>query len=686
MAMTGRFDANFASFYEAVDKAVVQLKGFDAAAGTVSTSLSRMVDQFSGRQIISEATLIAKALDDVGGVARLTNSELAKIGPTMSEAAEKLRAYGQEVPANIQKYADASESAASATSDWSAATSAFTGVLGAFGVQLSIGAVVGFIKDIAAAAEELDKLHAKTGISVEALQTFERAGAAAGNTLTELSGAAVKLTENLASGNKSTLAALTELGIKADEFKDLPIYDQMIAISDALKKIPDPAKQVELAWELMGQKGTAILPTLKSDIEAVGHASTVMSQETVSAWATLSNNLKADAANLKATIGNTLIDLFGGWTANERAAKALSDQIDKIKTPEAFVELKAPEIPKNVNDIADGLEKSARGSMAANKETEAWEKTLEHMHETTFKLAMDHEKQWREETQKDLAAHNKTVIDGLNETQAAQAKYFDYLDKATLDSTDYQIKKIWERVNAEELAFKGTEDQRARYNAIVEAQADAETTAVMAALDKQVKATQDASQKEIDAINASNKPYYEKLDLIQQVIDKQNEATGVGPTGTVVGHRPGEPGSELFAGSSSPGSFAPNAPGVMGSFVGNTIEERLRALADEMARYPNTPINVSNLFAGLTGFGQGGSGDFGSGTPVMLHGREAIVPLDNQGSDLRFGGSAGQVGGAIAITINVTQPLGTPDQIARAVGDAQIAVLKGQGVRLPYGT
>jgi hypothetical protein len=42
-------------------------------------------------------------------------------------------------------------------------------------------------------------------------------------------------------------------------------------------------------------------------------------------------------------------------------------------------------------------------------------------------------------------------------------------------------------------------------------------------------------------------------------------------------------------------------------------------------------------------------------------------------------------GGGVVQHIYVTQPLGTPDAIARAVADAQIALMKGQGARLPYG-
>lgn len=43
-------------------------------------------------------------------------------------------------------------------------------------------------------------------------------------------------------------------------------------------------------------------------------------------------------------------------------------------------------------------------------------------------------------------------------------------------------------------------------------------------------------------------------------------------------------------------------------------------------------------------------------------------------------------GGGVNLTVNVTQPFGTPEAIARAVADAQVALMRGQGVRLPYGT
>lgn len=695
--MTGRFDANFTSFYDAVQRAVVELKGFDAATGQVNSSVNRMIDNFSGRKIMTEAAIMTEAVERIGGAAYLTADELQQVGAVASEAAAKFRAWGQDVPANIQKYADAAEAASKSTTDWGAATASFTGILGAFGVQLSIGAVVNFTKEIMSAAEELDKLHAKTGINVETLQRFQAAGDVAGNSLEQITGAAIKLTENLAGGKASTYEALDRLGIKAEEFQALPLEQKMLEISKALQTIPDPLDQVKIAFDLMGQKGVEVLPTLKSDIEKVGEAARVMSEQTTTFFANFSNTVKQHSTNARNAIAEFIEYAYGGWTRNERAAKALDDQLKSIGErtmpglSASFANLIPDAVPNEIDELNNKIDATAAASRQAKVDDEAWMKTMATLHEQTFKLAMDHEKQWREETQKDLAAHNKAVVDGLTQTKDAQQKYYDFLDKSTMDSTDYQIKKIWEKVNADELAFKGSEQQRAAYNKVVEELADAETAHIIAKANEAEAGKQAALQKGLDAevaaINKSEGTYLEHLDKIVAATAK-----AYGDISAIVGHRPGEPGSELHAGADIPNGAYPawwsGPTGAMGG--GGSVEQQLKLFLDTVAKYPGIVVNPSGLFTqnmSLPHFQGGGSGDFGSGTPAMLHGREAIVPLDNTGTDLRFGGEAGIVGGStINLTINITQPLGTPEAIARAVGDAQIALLKGQGVRLPYGT
>jgi hypothetical protein len=74
---------------------------------------------------------------------------------------------------------------------------------------------------------------------------------------------------------------------------------------------------------------------------------------------------------------------------------------------------------------------------------------------------------------------------------------------------------------------------------------------------------------------------------------------------------------------------------------------------------PDVPIGPR-----IPGFRDGGVGDFGAGTIVELHGKEAIVPLD---------GHSGGVGGAIYNTFHVN---GTAHDVARQIGDVLMNQLK----------
>src|SRR5580765_5491131 len=47
---------------------------------------------------------------------------------------------------------------------------------------------------------------------------------------------------------------------------------------------------------------------------------------------------------------------------------------------------------------------------ANKKATKEWDDLLTHLHQETFKLAMDHEKQWREESLKNMQRGNAAIL------------------------------------------------------------------------------------------------------------------------------------------------------------------------------------------------------------------------------------------------------------------------------------
>src|SRR5262245_45753854 len=105
MAITAKFVADFASFYDAINRAEVEVKGLETGAGRVEKSLTSMTDKFSGRKLIQDAALMEKAIDNVGGVTKLTEKELERAGQAAAEAAEKMKKLGIEVPPGLQKIA-----------------------------------------------------------------------------------------------------------------------------------------------------------------------------------------------------------------------------------------------------------------------------------------------------------------------------------------------------------------------------------------------------------------------------------------------------------------------------------------------------------------------------------------------------------------------------------------------------
>lgn len=118
MAISARFQADFSSFLDAVDKAQVKLVDLSKGASAVEGSLNRMVDNFSGRKLIQEAALMTIAVEKAGGISVLTARQLETVGAKAAEAAEKMAKLGYDVAPGLQKIIDATHGASEATGGW----------------------------------------------------------------------------------------------------------------------------------------------------------------------------------------------------------------------------------------------------------------------------------------------------------------------------------------------------------------------------------------------------------------------------------------------------------------------------------------------------------------------------------------------------------------------------------------
>lgn len=371
-----KFQADFSSFLQAINQADVKLADFGKGATKVEGSLNRMVDSFSGRKLIQEASLMTIAVEKAGGTATLTAREMEQLGNKVNEAAEKMRKLGYDVPAGMQKLADETKAATSAGEGFGSMMKSVNGVLGAFGLGLTITAVIGFARGLLDAADSLTKLHDKTGISIEGLERFQAAGDDAGNTIDEISDAILKMEDRLVGGDKAALGALARLGIQFSDIKSLSPEQQFVAISDALRKVQDPAEQVNIAIDLFGKSGAAVLPVLKRGFDDLKGSAVGMSRETVKALDDAGDSAGRFWRAVKTNLGEALADVMTLSLSSTRRLKSEFDAM--VESAERAAPKMAKVVPPGLPKDLDVLDKQWETNRAAlEKAAEAHKKAAE---------------------------------------------------------------------------------------------------------------------------------------------------------------------------------------------------------------------------------------------------------------------------------------------------------------------
>jgi len=296
MALSATFTANFSSFYAAVEKADLKLKDFGEGADKVGGRLNKMGDQFSGVKIVQEATLMARAVEEIGGVSKLTEKELARLGATAKEAVEKMKKMGIDVPKNLQDIADKTKTATKATNDW---IGPLTKVASAMGIAFSVDAVKDFIRSVFAAASAVKDLSDQWGVSTKAVQQWSAAAKASGVESETVGKSLQFLTANLAEGSTAYKALLANVGLSYDKLRQMPLEEAYKQVISAIGGITDETLQLDVALGLTGVSSKKMIGAIRDGFLEAADAQKYMSDETIkrleaaeAAWEKFGNNVK----------------------------------------------------------------------------------------------------------------------------------------------------------------------------------------------------------------------------------------------------------------------------------------------------------------------------------------------------------------------------------------------------------
>lgn len=156
-----------------------------------------------------------------------------------------------------------------------------SGAMGTLVPLLSGAGLVAMGKSAIDAADDMNDMAQRTGVSVEQLSRFKQAADASGTSIDAVGSALTKLNRNLASGNERAANALKSLGISAtDATGKLRSADQiMLDVANKFQSIQDPAQKAALATQLFGKSGADLIPLLNGGGDAIKNLSATMSTD-----------------------------------------------------------------------------------------------------------------------------------------------------------------------------------------------------------------------------------------------------------------------------------------------------------------------------------------------------------------------------------------------------------------------
>jgi hypothetical protein len=269
-------------------------EGTDAIVAT-KAGADKLVQSFSGDKLIAAAHRMVAAINEVGGAEKLTNAERDRTNALLDKAIQKYTALGQEAPtamkaleAETRRVEDATKKLAPATDSWGSSLGKVKDVIGALGVGLSIGAVVGFTKSIVSstldAAGALVDLSNKTGLSTETLQRMQFVAKQSGTDMGAFADAAFKMGVNVTEGTKKARDAAQDLGLNWQTLRNASPDQQFDMVVKALEAMVDPQRRNADAVALFGKGAKEVLPAIVDGYTKVAKEATVAGDAQVKAW------------------------------------------------------------------------------------------------------------------------------------------------------------------------------------------------------------------------------------------------------------------------------------------------------------------------------------------------------------------------------------------------------------------
>ena len=216
------------------------------------------------------------------------------------------------------------------------------GALAGLGAGVSVAGLAGLVKSSIDAADNLNKLSQRVGVSVENLSKLQYAAKLSDISTDQLGDGLRKLSVNLQAagrGSGDALEAFRALGFAQKELLNLSPDQALARIAQAFEGIEDGAGKTALAVQLFGRSGSDLIPLLNqgaSGLKAMGDEATrfglVVSTQSARAAEEFNDNLtriSESARALGVQLANAVLPSISAFTRELLAASQAAGGFSK---------------------------------------------------------------------------------------------------------------------------------------------------------------------------------------------------------------------------------------------------------------------------------------------------------------------------------------------------------------------
>jgi hypothetical protein len=664
MALTGTLLADFSAFVNESAKATTAVQGLGTGADTAAAKLSKIGEGVNLKSTISDpmgtattvATQFAESLGGVGVAAIGLTTGVVALGTALFE----LGSHSAEVIAHFDDLAD------------------------------------------------------KTGMSVPALSRLSNASHVIGADLGQLTDVVFKLEQRMGENSETFQKGLAAMGLSTETLKAAGPDRYLELVTAGLQGIADPSARAAAGTEVLGKGYRDVAHALNDLDEGLRLTAdidpfTAQQAKDAEAFGFQVAALEVHVKALGIALGAELIpalSTFVGWLDKLRevsgpAASALLNYVpplavakDAFTNASAALEafgLKATALPPITGTAAAGV-------TAWHASVAAFTPKM-----PTLTEAIDLQKEAAKALHDQIQA-NIDITAKINGETVGWQTTLDTLDGTVVEAIQYYLSAGVSQgdlakaygVTAQQVAAVkiALEDYSTALNATADLEkAEADQRKVIMAAD--LKATNDrvlAEFQKKQAAEASEAAFLkanladaQAQDAIQQGVTKTTavatESADVIGNAYTAHFKAAQGSFEQFQGVVMAGT----AEMISGMSTFNASHDAGSWLAAQLAmRDAQNQRGQTYIDTGIFGMPTRDSGGPVTAGKSYLIGGGKAPELFTPGASGFVTPNAGG-GGGVVQNIYVTQPLGTPDAIARAVADAQISLMKGQGARLPYG-